>query len=116
MRPVLSMCGSMYYNIASKLAKWLFVIPETSIGCHPAEISKSIKNLKLDDKMSLISFDISGLYTNVPWHEALKETVDKLYSGEFDDKLPPISKRMFLKLGHLAFSNVIMATHNGYYV
>ena len=95
MRPVLSMCGSMYYNIASKLAKWLSVIPETSINCNTADISQSIKNLKLDDNERLISFDISGLYTNVPWQEALNETLDKLYSGEFDDKLPPISKRMF---------------------
>ena len=31
-RPVLSMCGSQYYNIASKLAKWLPVIPETNIN------------------------------------------------------------------------------------
>ena len=38
MRPVLSMCGSMYYYIASKLAKWLSVIPETSIGCNTADI------------------------------------------------------------------------------
>ena len=73
-KPVLSMCGSMYYNIASKLAKWLPVIPETSIGCNTAEISKSIKNLKLDDNERLISFDISGLYTNVPWQEALKNS------------------------------------------
>ena len=43
MRPVLSMCGSMYYNIASKLAKWLSVIPETSIDCNAADISQTYK-------------------------------------------------------------------------
>ena len=48
MRPVLSMCSSMYYNIASKLAKCLSVVPETNIGCNTADISQSIKNLILD--------------------------------------------------------------------
>ena len=37
-----------------------------------------------------------------------------LYSGNFDE--PQIGKRLFLKLGHLALNNVIMSTHNGYYV
>ena len=63
----------MYYNRASKLAKWLSVIPETSIDCNTADISQSIKNLKLDNNEMLISFDISGLYTNVPEKKLLKK-------------------------------------------
>ena len=58
MRPVLSMCNSMYENLASKLAKWLSVIPDTSINCKTADISKSIKDVNLDclDVLCLLIF------------------------------------------------------------
>ena len=86
----------MYENLASKLAKWLSVIPDTSINCNTADISKSIKNVKLDSNECLISFDISALYTNVPWSEALKEAADMLYSGNFVE--PPIGKKIVSKV------------------
>ena len=98
MRPVLSVSDAMYYNIGSELAKWLSVIPKTSTNCNTSGIYQSIKNLRLGKNECQISFAISGLYTNVPWQEALKETMDKLYSGKYEDQLPHISKRIFSKL------------------
>ena len=76
MRPVLSMCSSMSYNIASKLAKWLSVIPETSMNQNTADISQSIENMKLEENECCISFDILGLHTKVQWNTFGAENVE----------------------------------------
>ena len=73
-----------------------------------------MKNLKLEDGEVLVSFDVVSLYTNVPVKEAIKEAADRLYSGEFD--LPPVDKDTFIQLLTLSSTNVVMSTHDGYYI
>ena len=90
MRPVLSMPGSPYFKIASKVTEWLSVIPESKCQCNTKKVADQLKNLKLEDGEVLVSFDVVSLYTNVPVKEAIKEAADRLYSGEFD--LPPVDK------------------------
>ena len=55
-----------------------------------------------------------SLYTNVPVYEAIKLAVERLYSGEFE--CPPMSKDTFIKLLELCSTNVMMLTHEGYYI
>ena len=66
MRPVLSMPGSAYYNVANQVAQWLSLVPECNIYTSTKKISDSLKNIKLKADHELISFDVTQLYTNVP--------------------------------------------------
>ena len=80
LRPVLSMCGSAYYQIASQMANWFSVIPEVNINASTEKLVKNLKTLNLDADEVLISFDVVSLYTNVPMEEAWTDAADLLYS------------------------------------
>ena len=115
LRPVLSMCGSVYYNIAANIARWLSVIPEAKINSSTEQMVNDIKGLTLEAHEVLISYDVVSLYTNVPVDEAITKAVDLLYSGKFIDNEPPIDKSTFLKLANLCLKNVCLLTTDGYY-
>ena len=55
-----------------------------------------------------------SFYINVLVKEAIKLAAEKLYSGGVE--CPPVSKDAFLKLLELCSTNVIMSTHDGYYI
>ena len=114
LRPVLSMPGSPYHNTAVTVTKWLSVIPEAKSQCSAQKISNQLKDIELEDDEVLVSFDVVSLYTNVPVLEAIEEAADRLYCGEFET--PPVSKDTFVELLKLASTNVIMSTHDGYYM
>lgn len=113
-RPVLSMPGSPYYNIASKVTKWLSVVPESKCQSSSKKIADQLKDIDLEEGEVLVSFDVVSLYTNVPVQEAITEAADRLYCGNFE--IPPVSKETFIKLLQLASTDVAMSTHDGYYV
>ena len=114
LRPVLSMPGSPYYNIATTVTKWLSVVPESKSNCTSKKIADQLKDIVLDEGEVLVSFDVVSLYTNVPVLEAIQEAADRLYCGEFET--PPVSKETFVELLKLASTNVVMLTSDGYYV
>ena len=114
MRPVLSMPGSPYHNTAVVVTKWLSVIPESKGQCSSQKIANQLKDIELEDGEILVSFDVVSLYTNVPVVEAIEEAAERLYCGEFE--IPPVSKDTFIELLKLASTNVVMSTHDGYYI
>ena len=114
LRPVLSMPGSPYFNVAEVVTQWLSVIPESKSQCSTKKIADQLKDITLDEGEVLVSFDVVSLYTNVPVMEAIQEAADRLYCGEFE--VPPVTKETFIELLTLASKDVVMLTHNGYYV
>ena len=114
LRPVLSMVGSSYYALSAQVAKWLSVLPESRINVSTEQIVKEIKNLKMAENEILISFDVSSLYTNVPVDESIKDAADMLYSGRCET--PSVDKETFIELTKLAVKNIIMSTHDGYFM
>ena len=58
MRPVLSMPGSVYYNIAKQVASWLSHVPECQINCSTKEVCDTLSTVKLEDDEELVSFDV----------------------------------------------------------
>ena len=112
-RPVLSMPGSPYHNIAVKVTNWLSAIPESKNQCSSKKIADQLKDIALEEEEILISFDVVSLYTNVPVLEAIQVAADRLYCGEFET--PPVDKNTFIALLKLACTNIIMSTHDGYY-
>ena len=113
LRPIVSMPGSAYQRVAKKVASWLAQVPECNINTSPDKIAKQLPNIKLSENESLISFDVSSLYTNVPVKESIEVCADLLFNRvSFDG----IDKETFIKLAELACCNVVFSTHLGYYV
>ena len=110
-RPVLSMPGSVYFNIAKTVANWLSHVPECKINCSTKEVCDKLKDVKLDDDEELISFDVVSLYTNVPVLESINVCADLL----FNQFSLPIDKETFIELAKIASCDVLMLTHDGYY-
>ena len=108
------MPGSPYFNTAETVTKWLSVVPESKCQGGAKKIADQLADLKLDEGEVLISFDVVSLYTNVPVLEAIQEAADRLYCGEFET--PPMTKDTFIELMKLASTNVVMSTHDGYYI
>ena len=71
-RPVLSMPGSAYHKVAQQVSEWLSTIPEAQINSSAKQVSDKIKSLKLAHDEEMVSFDVEGLYTNVPVREAIE--------------------------------------------
>ena len=95
-RPVLSMPGSSYYNIATCVADWLSVVDECRINSSTKQISDHLHHIKLGEHEEVVSFDVKSLYTNVPVIEAINMCADLLFSGKY--KLPPVDKQTFIDL------------------
>ena len=112
-RPVLSMPGSAYYGIAKQVAFWLSHVPECNINSSTKIVCDSLNATHLADNETLVSFDVSSLYTNVPVMEAIQVSADLMYNPK--NSKPPVSKETFIELAKIASCNVIMSTHDGLY-
>ncbi|XP_066920782.1 uncharacterized protein [Clytia hemisphaerica] len=110
-RPVLSMPGSPYFNIAKQIADWLSAVPECKIDSSTKEIADQLADIVLEDDKEMVSFDVVSLYTNVPVDEAIEVCANLLYDGTL--KKPPINKNTFTKLLNVCSKNVIMSTNDG---
>ena len=113
LRPVLSMPGSAYFNIARQVADWLSVVPECNINSSTKEVADKLSDISLPDNTEMVSFDVVSLYTNVPVDEAIQVCSNLLYDGNY--KKPPIDKSTFIELLTICSKNVIMLTSDGYY-
>ena len=70
----------------------------------------------MNQAKKVVSFDVSSLYTKVPAMEALRLAADKLYNNDdYMEARPPISKKVFIKIGEMALKDIVMLTHDGYY-
>ena len=76
-RPVLSMPGSAYHQVAEYVAEQLANVPQCKINASTDAISKKLKESKLEKDEEMISFDVVSLYTNVPVLEAIEVCTGK---------------------------------------
>ena len=115
LRPVLSMPGSAYHKVAIKVAEWLSIVPQCKINSSTKSVCDKLKTIQLAEDEIIISFDVSSLYTNVPVMEAITHCADLVYEMP-EDKRPPVSKDTFITLTKIASCDVVMLTHDGYYI
>ena len=54
LRPVLSMPGSAYFNVARQVAFWLSDVPECQINSSTKTICDSLKDVHLEDDEELV--------------------------------------------------------------
>ena len=57
---------------------------------------------------------MTSLYTNVPVMESIEVCADLLFRDT--TKAPPIDRTTFVELAMIASCNVVMSTHDGYYL
>ena len=86
---------------------------ECGINTSTQKVSNQLKNCCLSSEDTLISFDVTSLYTNVPVKESIEICADLLFK-RIDFK--SLDKETFIVLAELACCNVIFSTHQGYYI
>ena len=111
LRPIVSMPATAYDNIGKWISKWLNFVPESRINTSTSDVSKEIRKLRLEHDESLVSFDVTQLYTHVPLDESIEMAPIKLY--EIRDDVP-VDINTFIELAKLACSNILIKTHMGY--
>ena len=88
-------------------------VPECNINTSTDKIAKQLQTSTLSENESLISFDVTSLYTNVPVKESIQVCADLLYNHISIDG---IDKDTFIILAELACCNVVFSTHQGYFI
>ena len=88
-------------------------VPECNINSSTKSVCDSLNAIQLKDNETLVSFDVSSLYTNVPVIEAIHLSAELMYNPK--NSKPPVSKETFIELAKIASCNVIMSTHDGLY-
>ena len=115
MRPVLSMPGSAYHKVALYVAKCLSLVPQCNINTSTKIISDGLREVRLNNKEEIISYDVVSLYTNVPVMEAIETCTSLLYSLP-ESQRPEMDRETFMELARIASCDVVMSTHDGFYV
>ena len=110
-RPVVSMIGTPEY----KLAKFLDVIikpymPQTYMLQSTNHFLEQLNNFQFSSDQTVVSFDVSSLFTNVPLEETIQIITNAIYSenNSNQNQQPPIKKEAFIKLLRLATQGIFM--------
>ena len=74
------MPGSAYNKIAKKIAFWLSLVPKCNIQTSSDKVANKLKNITLAKDETLLSFDVTSLYTNVPVHESIEYCAELLFN------------------------------------
>lgn len=117
LRPILSMVGSAYHKVAKWIARYLEPVSLLYGGnCirDSFTFADTIRNVDLDEsEISMCSFDISSLFTNVPVQETIEICANELYGGVLPS--PPFSRSSFVKLMRLITCDVEFSFNNTIY-
>ena len=108
LRPILSLPGFCYENLAQSLSKWLEQLPGANIENSTAKVKEAVVNVELEEDEVFLSLDVQSLYTNVPVSESIQLAADILFR---QDRVPEFEKATFIELMNLAVRNV-MILHN----
>ena len=60
-----------------------------------------------DPQDSIVSFDVTSLFTNIPLTETIDLVVERLYS-EKSNRVPPVDRKVFKKLLQIATGGIFM--------
>ena len=112
LRPIVSMPGSAYQNVAKKVAGWLSLVPQCRINTSTEKVTAQLQDMSLTTEESLISFDVTSLYTNVPVKESIQVCADLLFDRV---QMTSVDKETFIKLAELSCCNVVFSTHRGFF-
>ena len=97
LRPIVSSTGTVSYNIAKELAKILK--PLVGMSTHhlqnTKDFIKQLKDVRLQQDKSIISYDVKALFTSVPIQPVLNIIKNKLENDK------DLKQRTSMTVGHI---------------
>ena len=91
LRPIVSTCGTFYYETAKFLASYLLPLTENEYSIKTTtDFAERLSNRTVDDDEVLVSYDVSSLFTEVPLDVTIDHIIHKIYTN---NKLPQLSSK-----------------------
>ncbi|CAM4855531.1 unnamed protein product [Rotaria socialis] len=121
LRPIISSVGAYNYELSKYLSNIIKNNRPTKSMSYikdSFEFVKEIKNITNSNYQTMVSFDIENLYTNIPVHEAIEETLDILFKKEKNKgaTIIPFNRTQFKKLLEFAVCEVPFRFLNNTYI
>ena len=114
LRPIVSTCGTYYYETAKYLASYLIPLTENEYNIkNTTDFSQRLNNRSLDDQEITVSYDVSSLFTEVPLNETIEYITDEIYTRNKLRKLG--SKLQFQRLLSHVTKNTVFSFNNQLY-
>ena len=95
LRPIVSTCGTFYYETAKYLASYLLPLTENEYSIKTTtDFANRLNNRTVDDDDVLVSYDVSSLFTEVPLDDTIDYIIEEIYAHS---KLPQLSSKLLFK-------------------
>ena len=118
MCPVVSACGTATYNTAKFITKILqnYCDKTSSFVKNSTDFVKKIKHLSINpEEETLVSFDVSALFTSIPVPVALQFINSKIFASTNFPNVCKISTEKFIKLLEFTITNCIFCFNKKFY-
>ena len=111
LRPIVSTCGTFYYETAKFLVSYLLPLTENEYSIKTTtDFAEHLSNRTVDDNEVLVSYDVSSLFTEVPLDETIDYIIHEIYTN---NKLPQLSSKLLFRrlLCNVTKNTVLMASY-----
>ena len=113
-RPVLSAIKTPYYNLSKFIVPLIEKYSKNEYTLNNSmHLIDELKEIELNDRMVMVSFDIESLYTNIPVQETIDLLSEEIY--ENNDTIRNMSQSEFKQLLRNATGNSYFIFNNNYY-
>ena len=93
--PIVSTCGTFYYETAKFLASYLLPFTENEYSIKTTtDFAERLSNRTVDDDEVLVSYDVSSLFTEVPLDKTIDHIIHEIYTN---NKLPQLSSKVLFR-------------------
>lgn len=95
LRPIISTCGTYFYETAKALSKYLAPLAENQHTIkNTLDFAEKLKDRTIDEDEIVVSYDVTSLFTEIPLDETINHILDQIYKQH---KLPQIASRAIFK-------------------
>ena len=117
MHPIVSACGKATYNTAKFITKILqnYCGNTSYFVKDSTDFIKNIKHLSINPEETLVSFDVSTLFTNIPVPVALQVINSKISTCTNFTIISTIPKEKFIKLLEFTITNCVFCFSKKFY-
>ncbi|XP_078365461.1 uncharacterized protein LOC144649756 [Oculina patagonica] len=95
LRPIISTCGTYFYETAKALSKYLAPLAENQHTIkNTLDFAEKLKDRTIEEDEIAVSYDVTSLFTEIPLDETINHILDQIYKQH---KLPQIAPRTIFK-------------------
>ena len=95
LRPIISTCGTYYYETCKALSKYLAPLAENQHTIkNTLDFAEKLKDRTIDEHEIVVSYDVTSLFTEIPLDETINHILDQICKQH---KLPQIASRAIFK-------------------